>query len=61
MGALRIFCKPFCLFLGHIFCKDVIKGTVHNRAAEFEHIVTVGDQPPGSGALKPGMADKLVG
>jgi adenylosuccinate synthase len=60
-GALRVFCKPLCLLPGHIFCKDVIECAVDDRAAKLEHIIAIGDQPPGPGALKPGMTDELVG
>jgi len=47
-GTLRVFCKPFRLLPGHIFCKAVIKGAIDDRAAQLEHIVAVGNQPPGS-------------
>ena len=47
-GALRVFCKPSCLLPCHIFCKDIIKGAVHNSTTKLEHVIAIGNKPPGS-------------
>jgi len=62
-GAFRICsmgrggCRPG----GHVVREDLLEGPVVDGAADSEHGVAVGFEPPRPGALEPDVADQFVG